>query len=101
MASLNGQNYNSNLYNIICFKNSIKTRLAQYVITAKNLFKTGIYTLEVVLLNLKKTYNIMTRYSSASLMNLWPTIRSTSSRHMGPKFSGNASDNYLITILLF
>ena len=55
MASLNGQNYNSNLYNIICFKNSIKTRLAKYVITAKNLFKTGIYTLEVVLLNSKKT----------------------------------------------
>ena len=88
----------SNLCNIICFKISFKTRLAQYVITAKNLFKTGIYTLEVALLHLK-TYT--TRYSSAGLMNLWPTIRPTSSKHMGPGFSDNAGDHYLITNLLF
>ena len=42
-----------------------KTRLLQYVITAKHLFKTSIDALQVTLLNFKKTYT--TRFLSAGL----------------------------------
>ena len=51
---------------IFAAKTHSKIRLLQYIITAKNPFKTSIDALLVMLLNFKKTY--ATRFSSASLM---------------------------------
>ena len=52
-------------------KTSGKTGLVQYVITAKNLFKTSINALEVILSNFKKPCTI--RFSSASFTALCKT----------------------------
>ena len=82
------------LYNIILCKSRGKTRLVQYVIKAKNLFKTNIYTLEVMLSNFKK--HCTTRFLSADLTALRPAIRPTGHSRMGPVFSHNAGDSCLI-----
>ena len=75
-----------------------KTRLVQYVITAKSSFKTSIDALQVMLLNLKKHTK---RISPAGLTALQPAIRPTSSRSMGPVFCHNAHDHCLITQCYF
>ena len=79
------------LYNIRC-KTCSKTRMLQYIITAKNPFKTSIDALQVRLSNFKK---YTTRFSSADLTALWPAVRPTSSRCMCPAFCHNAGDHCL------
>ena len=44
-------------FTIFAGKTRGKTRLLQYVITAKNLFKTSIDALQVMLLNFKNVYH--------------------------------------------
>ena len=48
------QNYVVDSTILFAAKTSGKTRLVQYVITAKNLFKTSIYSLKVIIEFLKK-----------------------------------------------
>ena len=72
-----------------------KTRLVQYVITAKNPFKTSVDSLQVMLSNFK---NNSTRFLSAGLR---PAVRPTISKRMGPVFCHIASDRCLITRMLF
>ena len=52
----------------------------------------------------KKSYHITfiltIRYLSACFMDLWPAIRSTSSRCMGSHFSDNTGNHCLNTIVL-
>ena len=90
MASLN-QGKASCPYNIICFKTSGKGRLVRYIIIARNLFKTSIYALEVMLSNFKKTlsHKIFVCWPY-SLKALRPTIRPTSYRRMGTVLFHNA-----------
>ena len=95
MASLKSGNA-SCLYNIIRCKTNGKTRLVQYVITAKSLFKTSIYALEVMLSSFKKCVP-----QDFRLPVLWPAVRPTNHRCMGSVFSHNAGDCCLITNMLF
>ena len=76
-----------------------KTRLVQYVITAKNPFKTSIDALQVMLLNFKKC---IPQDFHLLALSLHPCIRSTSSRRKGPVFATMQVANwYLITHMLF
>ena len=83
-----------------------ETRLVQYVITAKNPFKTNIDTLQVILSNFKKKhlpqdFCISSALQPYSLTALQPAIRPTSSRCMSPVFRHNVGDRCLITHMLF
>ena len=69
------------LYKIIHCKTSSKTRLVQYIITAKNVFKTSIYALEVMLSTFKNPVPL-----DFSLLALQPYVRPTSHRSMGQVF---------------
>ena len=81
-------------FTIFAGKTRGKTRLLQYVITAKNLFKTSIDALQVMLLNFKNVYH------KIFVCRPWasrPCIRPTSSRHIGQVFCHNASECFLLT----
>ena len=81
------------LYNIIRCRTS---KLVRYVITAKDLFETSIYALEVMLSNFKNHVP-----QEFHLLDLRPYVKPTSNRCMGPVFSHNAGDCCLITNMLF
>ena len=77
MASLNAAKLAA--FSTLCAaKTCGKTRLVQYVITAKSPLKTGIDSLQVILLNFKK--HIPQEFCLPALQ---PAVRLTSSRCMG------------------
>ena len=84
------------LYNIIRCNASGKTRLVRYVIIAKDLLKTSLYALEVMISYFKKHVP-----QDFHLPALRPYIRPTSHKHMGSVFPHNAGDCCLITNMLF
>ena len=60
---------------------------------AKDLFKTSVCTLEVVLSNFYKNHT--SQFLFAGSMACWPAITPTSSGCMGPEISENTGDHCL------
>ena len=85
-------------FTILCCKTSSKISLVWYIIKAKNLFKTSIYALEVMLSNLYHKIFICRPYSLTALR---PAVRPTSCRCMSKRNFLQSGDSFLMTNMLF